>query len=178
MRSRIFEKHGRTDNGQQLAQTYFLLLLKIGHTFAAFSLSGIIPVLNDRLKLNIKIAFKVFLMTLTFILSSLCFFFLFSQMVYIYFFNFIFEYFLRCIQAQFLIFCFFIRFVYPSLIILDFFCQPVKPGDYVCIATGNNFLIVSSFILNILLKSLFIVSIDTFSIRFQVYLISNLNLFC
>ena len=54
MRSRIFEKYGITNIGQQLFKRSFSQFLKIGDAFAIFSLSGKIPVLNDRLKIHIK----------------------------------------------------------------------------------------------------------------------------
>ena len=50
MFSRIFEKHETTDIGRQLVKKSFSTFLKIEDTFANFSLSGKIPVLNDRLK--------------------------------------------------------------------------------------------------------------------------------
>ena len=58
MRSRIFEKYGRTDIGRYLVKGNFLPFLKIEDTFAIFSLPGKILALNDKLKIRIKGVFN------------------------------------------------------------------------------------------------------------------------
>ena len=55
MYSRIFEKHGRTID-QKLVKRSASPFLKIGDTFAIFSLSGKIPVLNPYLPYQVEIA--------------------------------------------------------------------------------------------------------------------------
>ena len=46
----MFEKHGRAGIGLWLVKTSFSLSIKIEDTFTIFSLSGTIPVINNKLK--------------------------------------------------------------------------------------------------------------------------------